>query len=401
MGGIITLALSAMRRGAVAGVIFNDVGPEIAVEGVERIKGYVGRYVEIASWDDAADYMRSINGLAFPDFAGEDWQKFARRTFTENGGAPALDYDPAIMQPLAANKYKAATFIAWILFRRLARSRPTLLIRGALSDLVSAAIAEKMQRRAPRLQRVDVPRVGHAPTLSEAVASDAILRFLRKRHEYRRGSHRPARKSPMLLLLIAYIFNFLDRTILNILAGSIIKDLELTDAEFGAITGLAFAILYSVLGVPLAMLADRTRRSWVVAGSLTVWSAFTALCGTATSFMQLFIYRLGVGVGEAGGVAPSYALIADYFPPQRRARALAIFSLGIPIGLAAGTLIGAYLATWIDWRAAFLAMGIAGVLFAPVMLLFVRDLPRAAGRRSSANRYRAPSRSLRRSPLFG
>lgn len=180
------------------------------------------------------------------------------------------------------------------------------------------------------------------------------------------------------LLLLAYIFNFLDRTILNILAGPIIADLKLTDTEFGAITGLAFAILYSVLGVPLALIADRTRRSWVIAGSLTVWSGFTALCGTAATFGQLFLYRLGVGVGEAGGVAPSYALIADYFPPQRRARALAIFSLGIPLGLAGGTLIGAYLATWIDWRAAFLTMGIAGLLLAPVLLLVVRDLPRTA-----------------------
>ena len=179
-------------------------------------------------------------------------------------------------------------------------------------------------------------------------------------------------------LLLAYIFNFLDRTILNILAGSIIADLELTDAEFGAITGLAFAILYSVLGVPLALLADRTRRSWVIAGSLAVWSGFTALCGLAANFVQLFLFRLGVGVGEAGGVAPSYALIADYFEPARRARALAIFSLGIPLGLAGGTLIGAYLAAWINWRAAFLAMGVAGVLLAPIMLLVVRDLPRPA-----------------------
>lgn len=176
-------------------------------------------------------------------------------------------------------------------------------------------------------------------------------------------------------LLVAYIFNFLDRQILGILAGPIIKDLQLTDVEFGAIAGLAFALLYSLLGVPLALLADRTSRSKVVAGSLAVWSAFTALCGTATSFGQLFFYRLGVGVGEAGGVAPAYALIADYFPPERRARALAIFSLGIPLGLAGGTLIGAYLAAWIDWRAAFLAMGMAGLLLAPLMLIYVRDLP--------------------------
>ena len=194
------------------------------------------------------------------------------------------------------------------------------------------------------------------------------------------------RRAPIVLalLLLAYIFNFLDRTILNILAGPIIKDLKLTDAEFGAITGLAFAILYSVLGVPLALLADRTRRSWVIGGSLAVWSGFTALCGTAASFGQLFFYRLGVGVGEAGGVAPSYALIADYFPPGRRARALAIFSLGIPLGLACGTLIGAYHASWIDWRAAFLVMGVAGLALAPVLLFVVRDPSAARSARADA-----------------
>lgn len=180
----------------------------------------------------------------------------------------------------------------------------------------------------------------------------------------------------LALLLLAYIFNFLDRQILGILAGPIIADLKLSDAEFGAIGGIAFAILYSVLGVPLAMLADRTSRSKVIAGAVAVWSAFTALCGTATSFGQLFLFRLGVGVGEAGGVAPAYALIADYFPPRRRARALAIFSLGIPLGLASGTLIGAYLASWVSWRAAFVVMGIAGLMLAPIMLIFVRDLPR-------------------------
>jgi len=185
--------------------------------------------------------------------------------------------------------------------------------------------------------------------------------------------------SPRLLLsllLLAYIFNFLDRQILGILAGPIIADLHLTDVQFGAIAGLAFALLYSVLGVPLALLADRTSRSRVIAASLAVWSAFTALCGTTVSFGQLFLFRLGVGVGEAGGVAPSYALIADYFPPERRARALAIFSLGIPIGLAGGTLIGAYLAALVSWRAAFLAMGLAGIALVPIILICVRDLPR-------------------------
>jgi MFS family permease len=178
-------------------------------------------------------------------------------------------------------------------------------------------------------------------------------------------------------LLLTYIFNFLDRQILGILGESIIEDLKLTDAEFGLLSGPPFAILYSLLGVPFALLADRTSRSKVIAGAVATWSAFTALCGMAGSFWQLFVFRMGVGVGEAGGVAPSYALIADYFPPQRRARALAIFSLGIPLGLASGTLIGAYLASWINWRAAFLVMGVAGLVLAPIMLIFVHDLPRA------------------------
>jgi len=190
------------------------------------------------------------------------------------------------------------------------------------------------------------------------------------------GTAKNARRSASLvlaLLLIAYVFNYLDRQILGILAGSIIADLHLTDTQFGILSGPPFALLYSVLGVPFAFLADRTSRSRVIAAALAFWSAFTALCGTASSFWQLFVFRMGVGIGEAGGVAPSYALIADYFEPHRRARALAIFSLGIPIGLAMGTLIGAYIAHAIDWRAAFYTMGVAGVLLAPILLYFVRD----------------------------
>ena len=180
------------------------------------------------------------------------------------------------------------------------------------------------------------------------------------------------------LLLLAYIFNFLDRQILGILAAPIKADLHLSDAEFGALGGTAFALLYSVLGIPLAYVADRVSRSGVIAGALAVWSVFTALGGTATGFWQLFLYRVGVGVGEAGGVAPSYALIADYFPRERRARALAVFSLGIPIGLGGGSFIGAHLAAWFGWRAAFVVMGAAGVILAPILRLVVRDVPRAA-----------------------
>ncbi|WP_419808974.1 spinster family MFS transporter [Sphingomonas sp.] len=179
----------------------------------------------------------------------------------------------------------------------------------------------------------------------------------------------------LAMLLLVYTFNFLDRQILGILAKPIQADLHLDDAQFGAIAGLAFAILYSVFGVPLALLADRIGKTKVIAGSLVVWSAFTALCGTAVGFWQLFLYRLGVGVGEAGGVAPSYALIADYFPLERRARALAIYSMGIPIGLACGVLAGAYIAALVDWQTAFVSVGLAGVVLAPFFMWIVRDKP--------------------------
>jgi predicted MFS family arabinose efflux permease len=182
----------------------------------------------------------------------------------------------------------------------------------------------------------------------------------------------------LAMLLLVYTFNFLDRQILGILVQPIKADLHLTDTQMGLLGGTAFAILYSTLAIPLAFLADRTSRSWVITVSLSIWSLFTTLCGAASGFGQLFLFRLGVGVGEAGGVAPSYALIADYFPPERRGRALGIYSMGVPIGLASGTLLGAFIATYVDWRAAFLAVGVAGLIIAPVFRWLVRDPVRVA-----------------------
>ena len=177
----------------------------------------------------------------------------------------------------------------------------------------------------------------------------------------------------LFILVIAYTFNFLDRQIITILAVPIKAELGLSDSQLGAMGGIAFAVLYSTLGVPIAWLADRFSRSWIMTISLAVWSGFTALCGTATSFSQLFLYRMGVGVGEAGGVAPAYSMIADYFPRSKRARALAVFSFGIPIGTALGVLFGGLIAHHVDWRTAFLVVGLAGVVIAPLFRLTVKD----------------------------
>ncbi|CDO36320.1 MFS transporter [Novosphingobium sp. KN65.2] len=196
---------------------------------------------------------------------------------------------------------------------------------------------------------------------------------------------RPASPNLVLaMLLLVYVFNFVDRQILAILAAPIQADLGLDDAQMGMLGGLAFAILYSTLGVPLAWMADRTSRSWVITGSLVVWSLFTAVCGAAQGFWHIFLARLGVGVGEAGGVAPSYAVIGDHFPSERRAFALSVYSLGIPLGSATGVLAGGYVAAKVDWRAAFLVVGIAGLLIAPLFKFVVRDRPKAAASASPA-----------------
>ena len=177
----------------------------------------------------------------------------------------------------------------------------------------------------------------------------------------------------MFILVVVYTFNFIDRQIIGILAIPIKADLALTDTQLGLMGGLAFALFYTALGIPIAMLADRSNRTWIMTIALTLWSAMTALCGTVQSFWQLFFARLGVGVGEAGGVAPAYSLISDYFPPQQRARALSIYSFGIPIGSALGIVFGGVIASKIDWRYAFFAVGIAGVVIAPIFKLTVAE----------------------------
>lgn len=180
------------------------------------------------------------------------------------------------------------------------------------------------------------------------------------------------------MLVLVYTLNFIDRQIIGILAVPIKAELGLSDTQLGLMGGLAFALFYTALGIPVAVWADRGNRTWIMTLALTVWSAMTALCGLVQNFWQLFLARMGVGIGEAGGVAPAYSLIADYFPAQQRARALAIYSFGIPIGSALGIGLGGIIASQVDWRFAFVVVGIAGVLVAPLFRLVVSEPVRGA-----------------------
>jgi MFS family permease len=166
------------------------------------------------------------------------------------------------------------------------------------------------------------------------------------------------------ILVIVYVFNFLDRQIVTILAEPIKNDLGLNDTQIGLMTGLAFAIFYTVLGIPIARLADRANRVSIISVALVIWSGMTALCGAAQNFGQMLAARIGVGVGEAGCSPPAHSLIADYFPPEKRASALSIYALGIPIGSIFGLLAGGWIAEFWGWRVAFFVVGVPGILLA-------------------------------------
>jgi MFS family permease len=182
----------------------------------------------------------------------------------------------------------------------------------------------------------------------------------------------------LVVLVIVYTFNFIDRQIVGILAVPIKTELHLSDSQLGLMGGLAFALFYTFLGIPIARLADRVNRIGIMTAALALWSLMTAVCGLTHSFAQLFMARLGVGVGEAGGVAPAYSLICDYFPPKERARALSVYSFGIPIGSAAGIALGGFITSLMSWRMAFFIVGLAGLLLTPLLKLTVREPARGA-----------------------
>lgn len=185
---------------------------------------------------------------------------------------------------------------------------------------------------------------------------------------------RPVRAT-LWILLVVYVFNFIDRQIVNILAEPIARDLQLSDTQIGLMTGLAFALFYTVLGIPIARFADRatTSRPKLIATALAVWSAMTALCGLAQNFWQLLLARIGVGVGEAGCTPPAHSLISDIVPPEKRSSALAFYSLGIPVGTLMGMIIGGTLVDLMGWREAFLLVGLPGVVLALVVWFVLKD----------------------------
>ncbi len=182
----------------------------------------------------------------------------------------------------------------------------------------------------------------------------------------------------LALLVAVYTSNFIDRTILAVLQQPIKEELKLSDAQLGLLGGFAFAAFYATLGVPIARLAERRSRRTIITISLVIWSAMTALCGGATSYPALFALRVGVGVGEAGASPPAHSLIADYFPRHLRATALSIYSLGIPLGVLFGALLGGVIAQRFGWRPAFVVVGVPGLILAVLTQFTLRE-PRRGG----------------------
>ena len=180
------------------------------------------------------------------------------------------------------------------------------------------------------------------------------------------------------MLCFVYVLNFLDRQLLAILAKPIQDTLHISDSQLGLISGLYFAFFYCFIAIPVGWLADKTNRVAVLSLACALWSAATIACGLAKTYPQLVVARMTVGIGEAGGVPPSYAIISDYFPPGRRGTALGIFNMGPPIGAALGIAFGASIAAAYSWRSAFVILGAIGLVAAVAVIVMVRE-PRRGG----------------------
>ncbi len=212
------------------------------------------------------------------------------------------------------------------------------------------------------------------------------------------------------VLFLVYVFNFIDRQILSILIGPIQTELGVSDTVMGLLSGFTFAIFYTLAGIPIARISDRGSRSGVIAVSLTLWSLMTAITGFAQNFWHLALARIGVGVGEAGGSPPSHSLLSDYFPPERRATALALYANGIYVGAGLAYLLGGWVVTHFSWRMAYFAVGLAGLPLALLVRATVRELPRGHWERRThplpapatpQPDFRAAVRELFAKPSFG
>jgi len=187
-----------------------------------------------------------------------------------------------------------------------------------------------------------------------------------------------SRRVMLVMLGLVSMFNYIDRTVLSVLQEPIKRELGLSDAQLGLLTGLAFALFYATLSLPIARLADRLNRRNIIAASLTMWSAMTALSGLASGFASLVSFRIGVALGEAGSVPASHSIIADYYPPGKRVTALALWGLGLPAGIMVGYASGGWIAATFGWRLAFAVIGGAGLVLAPLVMLLVNEPLRGA-----------------------
>ena len=176
-----------------------------------------------------------------------------------------------------------------------------------------------------------------------------------------------ARRYAMVILAIVYMFNFVDRQILAILLPAIRDQFQVSDAYLGFLSGTAFAIFYVTLAVPIAQYADRCNRRNLIAVSVAVWSAMTALSGLAANIWHLTLARIGVGIGEAGCSPPAHSMIADYYPPEQRSTAMGFYTLGISAGIMLAYLAGGWVAQNIGWREAFFVVGVPGLLLALIV----------------------------------
>ena len=209
-------------------------------------------------------------------------------------------------------------------------------------------------------------------------------------NEHERGNSLAYPWFVVAILMVAYVFSFVDRQILNLLVAPIRRDLGISDTQMSLLMGFSFAIFYTILGIPLGRLADRWSRRGLIAAGVVVWSFMTALCGMAQTYVQLFLFRIGVGVGEATLSPAAYSMIADYFPPERRATAISVYSMGIYLGSGIAFLVGGLVIQFAvaqgavslpmigdvrPWQVVFFVLGGSGILFSFAFLL-VREPPR-------------------------